>query len=162
MTRLDEYHHIRLKVYGAARFFSFSGGADLHPYDTAFPYAFPHRLLPTVGASTRRLHVDRACRVNRKRGNTPSRVWYAHVDRRPVLCSFELFEGGSAYKKSLRKIRLCILHSSAASLPSIRVPRSCKHPRASHIASEWPNEFRTPLGPSQVTRVTVRVDIHTS
>ena len=40
------------------------------------------------------------------------------VERRPVLCSFKRIEGGSAYQKNLlRKIRLYILHSSAASLP---------------------------------------------
>lgn len=52
------------------------------------------------------------------------------VERRPVLCSFKRIEGGSAYQKNLlRKIRLYILHSPAASLPSIRVPRPRKHPR---------------------------------
>ena len=65
-------------------------------------------------------------------------------------------------KNFLRKIHLYILHSAAASLPSIRVSRSRKHPRASCVASEWPSEFRTPFGPDQVTCVTVRVDIHTS
>ena len=57
------------------------------------------------------------------------------VERRPVLCSFKRIEGGSAYQKNLlRKIRLYILHSSAASLPSIRVPRPRKHPRVSRVA----------------------------
>ena len=55
------------------------------------------------------------------------------VERRPVLCSFKRIEGGLS-KKSLKKIRLYILHSSAASLPSIRVPRPRKHPRVSRVA----------------------------
>ena len=57
------------------------------------------------------------------------------MERRPVLCSFKRIEGGSSYQKNLlRKIRLYILHSSAASLPSIRVPRPRKHPRVSRVA----------------------------
>ena len=46
------------------------------------------------------------------------------VERRPVLCSFKCIEGGSAYqkrslqKKSLKKIRLYILHSSVDAAPS--------------------------------------------
>ena len=45
------------------------GGADLHPYDSAIPYAFPHRLLPAVGTSERCLHVDRACRVDSRKNS---------------------------------------------------------------------------------------------
>ena len=64
--RRPEYmpYSYRFKVHGTAQKFFLLGGADLHPYDSAIPYAFPHRLLPTVGTSERRLHVDRACRVN--------------------------------------------------------------------------------------------------
>ena len=48
------------------------------------------------------------------------------VERRPVLCSFKRIEGGSAFQKNLlRKIRLYIPHSSAASLPrSLNMPRT--------------------------------------
>ena len=56
-----------------------------------------------------------------------------NVERRPVLCSFKRIEGGLS-KKSRKKIRLYILHSSAASLLSIRVPRPRKHPRVSRVA----------------------------
>ena len=60
----------------------------------------------------------------------PSTYSLRDVERRPVLCSFKRIEGGLAYQKNLlRKIRLYILHSSAASLPSIRVPPPRKHPQ---------------------------------
>ena len=86
-----------------------------------------------------------------------------NVERRPVLCFFKRIEGGSVYQKNLLgRARLYVLHSTAASLPVIRVSRPRKHPRASRVASEWPSVFRTPFGPDQATCVTVRVDIHTS
>ena len=86
-----------------------------------------------------------------------------NVERRPVLCFFKRIEGGLFYQKNLLgRARLYVLHSTAASLPVIRVSRPRKHPRASRVASEWPSVFRTPFGPDQATCVTVRVDIHTS
>ena len=86
-----------------------------------------------------------------------------NAERRPVLCFFKRIEGGSVYqKKFLGRARLYILHSTAVSLPGIRVSRPRKHPRASRVASEWPSVFKTPFGPDQATCVTVRVDIHTS
>ena len=47
-------------------------------------------------------------------------LWYSlrDVERRPVLCSFKRIEGGLSKKNLLRKIRLYILYSSAASLPT--------------------------------------------
>ena len=75
-----------------------------------------------------------------------------NVERRPVLCFLQRIEGGLFYQKNLLgRARLYVLHSTAASLPVIRVSRPRKHPRASRVASEWPSVFRTPFGPDQAT-----------